>query len=64
MTTPTARKGEGHGRAALLQREGKVTAGVALVQWRHCHYVHRRNNGQNGQSLNLLQCSLRSPWQR
>jgi len=26
--------------------------------------THTQNDGQNDQSLNLLQCSLRSPWQR
>jgi len=65
------RKGEGKGRAASLQgREGKVIVSVAAcavgamtsLPLRVIMYTHTRaqNDGQNNQSLNLLQCSLRS----
>jgi len=61
------RRGEGEGSAAS-RREGKVIVGVAacsvgamtsLLLW-IIMYTERRKHGQNFQSLNLLQCSLRS----
>jgi len=58
------------------EREGKVIAGVAVcavgamtsllllvIMYTHRN-THTENDEQNDQSLNLLQCSLRSPWQR
>jgi len=37
---------------------------VRHVEMMMSHHVHTQNNGQNDQSLNLLQCSLWPPWQR